>query len=280
VTIDNVAAGRMAAEHLLSRGHHRFAYVGMSERLFSDERGAGFMQALREAGRDAVVVERPARGADSRRIFSGWTRPTGVFCCNDTTGRALLDEMVVAGCHVPNDFAVVGVDNDELLCLIGTVPMSSVDVRGEVVGETAARLMMSWLETGQAPPPLTQVAPSRVIARASSDTTATDDPVVLKTIAAMQERGYRDITLKQIEDAVGLSRRTIERAFRSRFGCTPAKELERLRLERATALLLDTRLTSTEIAERVGFISEQRMRRVFLRRLKLSPVQFRRKYGL
>lgn len=279
VTIDNVAVGRMAAEHLLARGHRCFVYVGMPRRLFSDERRAGFVQVLREAGRDSIVIERPRRVADGRRVFSRWSRPSGVFCCNDTTARATIDAMVLGGLHVPNDFAVVGVDNDELLCLIGTVPMSSVDIRGEVVGETAARSLMSWMEGGSIPPAITLVPPSRVIVRASSDTNATDDPVVLRTIVAMQDHGCRDIMLKHIEELVGQSRRTIERAFRDRLGRSPAKELERLRVERATSLLLDTRLTSAEIADRVGFVSEQRMRRVFLRRFGMSPLQFRGKFG-
>jgi LacI family transcriptional regulator len=277
VTIDSVACGRLAADHLISRGHRHFAFVEQPERLFSDERRDGFSDRLAAAGHALLRMPGPAHVAPHERL-QALPRPLGLMCASDHSARPVIHGLNAAGVRVPEDVAVVGVDNDEMVCLLTTTTISSVDVRAELIGETAAKLLTRHLSTGAPMPPLTLIPPGRVIVRESSDVSATDDPLVLRAVAVIKERALAGLNVDQLVDALDSSRRTLERRFREQLGHSPAQEIERVRLERAASLLLDTRLPVDEVAERVGFGNDRRMRRLFARRFGQSPAAFREEH--
>ena len=150
VASDSAGAAQMAAEHLLDRGFDHFAFVGAGDRVWSERRRRGFCHRIRQAGYDPHVYTTP-RSPRSRiwereqPRLAAWLdalpKPVGVMACNDDRGREVLEASRAAGIHVPEELAVVGVDNDELLCELADPPLSSVMLNAEAGGYQAAALL-------------------------------------------------------------------------------------------------------------------------------------------
>ncbi|MGB9879988.1 MAG: XylR family transcriptional regulator, partial [Anaerolineae bacterium] len=141
---DSIGAGRLAAEHLLERGFRHFAYVGLPGYLWSQRRQEGFCQRIAEAGFPVDVYPLPEHPdietsweKEHRRLarwLSKLPRPTGLMACNDDRGRQVLEACLTAGIQVPEELAVVGVDNDDLFCELSDPPLSSVALNAESAG--------------------------------------------------------------------------------------------------------------------------------------------------
>jgi len=175
---DNAAIGRAVAEHFLERNFHHFAYVGWPAYLFSDQREAGFRSAVAEAGYDCVCYPgRPHRPrwrltdsvADHERLRRWLARlaiPSAIMASNDIRAWQVLQACQELERHVPEEIAVVGVDNDEAWCLLSQPSLSSVAVAAEQIGYLAAAKLARLL-AGRRVEHQTVVPPLGVIARRS-----------------------------------------------------------------------------------------------------------------
>ncbi len=286
---DDVAMGRVAAEHLLDRGFRRFAYCSVADEAFARERGRGFGEIVGAAGRACDLyepgIERVAsrnwslRQADLARWVEGLPSPIGILCANDGLGVELLEACGRAGRRVPEDVAVVGVDNDAVLCDVAEPPLSSVDANTVRRGYEAAALL-DRLMAGEAPPgePIL-IEPINVVARRSSDTLAIDDENVRAAMRFIYEHADTDLSVADVVAATYVSRRTLEQHFRDVTGHTLAEAVRRAHVERARGLLLTTDLTLYEVAEASGFKNEVALSHAFKRQAGLPPGEYRRQAG-
>ncbi|MAT71726.1 MAG: XylR family transcriptional regulator [Planctomycetaceae bacterium] len=287
VASDSDAASRMAAEHLLDRGHTQFAYVGEFGRIWSTKRQAGFLSALEERGYEAHIYEPPRakskRGWEQEQsVLAEWLaelpKPIGIMACNDDRGRQVLDACRSAGVRVPLEAAVVGVDNDELLCELAMPPMSSVALNADAGGYRAAALLDDLMNGRQTEPQQVIVEPVGVIERRSTQATAQYDPDVAAAILFIHDHAAQGIGVDDVVNHVRLARRTLEIRFREVVGRSPYHELQRVRVERARRLLMETDMPIPRVAAAAGFSSNAYLSQVFQKWVGTTPSRFRREH--
>ncbi|WP_337174092.1 XylR family transcriptional regulator [Paludisphaera sp.] len=287
VVSDSHAAGRMAADHLLERGFRHYAYVGSRGRVWSGRRQEGFTSRLREARFEPHVYVQPrARrvAADWEReqpALAGWLeglpRPVGVMACNDERGREVLVACLHAGLRVPEEVAVVGVDDDELLCELADPPLSSVVLNAEAGGYRAAALLDRMMRGERPEPRRILVEPLHVRARRSTEIVALDDPEVAAALHFIHDRGTEAIGVPDVVAAVMISRRALEQRFRAATGRTVHDEIRRVRLERACRLLIETNLPVASVADASGFGRVSYLAQSFRQAFGVTPARYRRR---
>jgi LacI family transcriptional regulator len=287
VGLDNRAVVGLAFQHLTDCGFRQFGFCGLSpgQNIWLDLRRSLFEQVVRESGADCQIFEGPSR---SRRTtwegeqeqIAAWTcrlpKPVGVMTCNDDRGLQLLDACRRVNVMVPEDVAVIGVDNDEIICNLANPKLSSVDVDTYHVGYAAAALLDRMM-TGE-PPPQEQVllAPRVIVPRESTNVLATEDRELAEAIRLIRERACEGLRLKDFGRMTTLSRRTLERRVRALLGRSPKDEITRVQLERAKALLAETDLSVVAIAERCGFSQPKYFSQVFHAKVGTPPASYRR----
>ena len=272
VVPDNQAIGRLAAEHFISRGFRHFAFAGMAQRLFSQQREEGFAAALREAGH---ASQRISEGTEAR-LLRTLPKPLAVLGCNDLRARQIMTACIKARARVPQEVAVVGVDNDESLCELSEVPLSSVDPASRRVGFEAAAVL-DRLMSGKPPEQkCTIVPPAGLVIRASSDVMAVPDSELANAMRYMQVHACDPMRVEDMMDVLKVSRRTLEKRFRTMFGRTLHDEIRRLQFERARQLLCDTDLKIPQVARKCGFRDPKRFTTLFRQEFGSPPTAFRR----
>jgi len=285
ISPDSYLAGRMAAEHLLERGLRQFAFAGVAEEvLWSSRRGEGFRVRLAEAGFSCheYRLREPTQNrhwgmelAHLSKWLRGLPKPIGLLACDDDRGREVLEACRAAELLVPEDVAVVGVDNDELLCDLSDPPLSSVALNAERGGYEAAALLDGLMSGRVHGTHRILVAPTWVVTRRSTDILALEDRVVATALRFIHENARRPITVKDLARKAELSRRTLELRFRKVAGRSIHEEIERVRLERAKRLLLETMIPLPQVAEASGFSNASYLIRVFHRQIGVPPAQYR-----
>jgi LacI family transcriptional regulator len=285
VASDSVAAARLAAEHLLERGFQHYAYVGEPDRLWSQNREHGFRERLHEAGFEPLIYPNPKNKRDrhwerEQKLLATWLadlpKPVGVLACNDDRGRQVLDACRLGGVSVPLGAAIVGVDNDELLCELADPPLSSVMLNAETGGYRAAALLDRMMRGRIRTPKRLLVEPMHVVERRSTQASAVDDPDVAAALDFIHHHAAEPIGIEDIVNKLQMSRRALELKFRNVTGRTPHHELQRVRLHRAQRLLLETDLPIPKVAAAAGYGSGAYLAQVFQKQLSKTPAQFRK----
>ena len=280
-------AARMAAEHLLDRCFRHYGFVGVSGRIWSRRRQESFCERLGEAGFEPHVYQFPKRKRDrewsrEQATMAGWLRtlpkPIGLMACNDDRGREVLEACRAAAVRVPEEVAVVGVDNDSLLCDLADPPLSSVTLNVEDGGFEAAALLDRLMRGEIEPREQIVVEPLYVVTRRSTDAIALDDREVAGALRLIRESVNRPIQVDEIVAATGLSRRTLELRFQRALGRSIHAEIQRVRLERAKRLLLQTDLPIPNIAQVSGFATASYFAQTFRQELDTTPARYRREH--
>jgi LacI family transcriptional regulator len=287
VHTDDHAVGRLGAEHLLERGFRHFAFIEYPF-FWSVDRREGFAHALSGHGLDVTVLKLSFPGAGSggpgfweqqQRALAEWIgslpKPVGVMASTDLLGQQCLEACQRAGAMVPDEVAVIGADNDELICNICFPPLSSVIINDAMRGYQAAAVLDQMMQ-GKPPPKQTvYVDPAGVVSRASTDILAIEDQSVAQAVKFVRDHGCEKISVDDVVKAVPLSRSVLERRFRKVVGRTINDEIIRVRLNRAVELLSATPLALKVIAYKAGFGSPSYMGSVFREKLGRTPGSYR-----
>jgi LacI family transcriptional regulator len=291
VCIDSRAAGRLAAEHFLERGFSRFACLGAGRPAFSRERRTGFADVLAEHGYPCEVHEMGAvpritahsrsRAADKKlgNWLNGLERPTGLFAINDTFAWWATEVARETGIHVPEDIAILGMDNNALCCVFSRPRLSSIVSPFDRIGYECAALLDRLMAGGPSGVLDLRIPPTSIAVRQSTDILALQDRGVSRALRFIREHAAESIRVADAARAAGMSRRSLEMRFKRALGRTVLSELNRHRLERAKMLLLETTLTVEDIATRSGFSSARWMHSVFRKTFGAAPGAYRRKHG-
>ncbi len=282
VETDDEQIARLAAEHLLERGFRHFAFCGDARFKWSAWREEHFRRRLEAAGQP-VQVYRPTSGAgdlagqarEMRRWLEALPKPVGVMACYDIRGQQVLDACRGAGLAVPEEVAVIGVDNDTLLCELASPPLSSVVPNAHRTGYEAAALLDRMMRGEKVAARSQLIAPLGVEARQSTDVLAVDDREVARAVRFIREHACDGINVGDVLKAVPLSRRVLEQRFQRLLGHTPRVEILHARLARVKQLLGETDLPLYLIAERTGFEHVEYLSVVFKRETGATPRAFR-----
>ncbi len=287
VAADMRAMGHMGAEHLLDRGFRHFAFCGFSHQLWVRQRQQGFCEALAAAGFSSSIYLSPWRGLraypweQERDRISRWLstlpRPLGILACNDVRGRHVVDACQHIGAAVPEDIAVVGIDNDDVLCSLADPPLSSIIPDCRQIGFAAAR-MLDDLMAGRKPQPQPLVPPLGVMTRQSSDVLAIEDRDVSAALRYIRENACRGVKMSQVIAHANLSRPVLERRFRRYLKRSPQAEIRLTQIKRVKELLAETDLPLKRIADLTGFEHAEYMHVMFRRIVGQTPGEYRNRF--
>jgi LacI family transcriptional regulator len=288
---DNHAIGRLGAGHLLERNFKNFAWAPFCDDEVNEERFRGFADAVRAGGFDCVQLL-PVNTRKSTRLSRhvNWTLrrrwvihtirslryPLGIFCYNDCVAADIVDACIEAEIQIPDQVAVLGVDNDPVICDCVQVPLSSVRHDLEGMAYEAAALLDALINGEPAPKIPKRISPKGVVTRKSTEVLAVENPDVSTALSYIQGNFLRgNLSVDDIVAHTQLSRRSLERVFREELQRTMLHEILRVRVNHAQKLLETTSLSVTDIAARSGFASLNHFFRVFHGRTGLTPRAFR-----
>ena len=218
---------------------------------------------------------------EEQEAIAAWVlslpRPVGVMACNDDRGQQVLDACRRVNVLVPEEVAVIGVDNDEILCSLSSPPLTSVDINTVQVGFEAAALL-DRLMAGRRPPAEPFLLPPRgVVPRESTDVLATDDRELAAAIRFIRDHACDGLRVKELVRKTGLSRRALERRMEKLLGRSPKEEITRVQIERAKRLLTETDLSAATVAEKCGYSQPKYFSQVFHGKVGLPPGAYRRR---
>ena len=286
VICDSVAVGRLGAEYLMEQGFNSFAFVGdIWDSNWSLKRQDGFVGRLKEAGFTCDVYRTPtdeARGdwgVEQKHMaawLSGLTKPIGVMASNDVRGRQILDTCLMAGVSVPDQVAVLGVDNDELVCSTTNPPMSSILRDTEGSGFYAAQ-MLDHLMWGRGKKKETLFyGPLRVVARQSTEKLQFKDRLAVRAVEFIRINSGIGMNVSDVAKHLRVSRRLAELRFRQAVGHSIHDELQSARLAKVRRWLQETELTISEITAQCGYENESYLGLVFRKNYTMTMRQFRK----
>ena len=274
---DNASLARMAAEFLAERGFANFAYVGAKGDLdWSQERGKAFAAEAEAHGCKCMVF---SAGANLSKWLFALPKPSAVFASDDTRAREVLDACAEAGIAVPDEIAILGVDNDDVLCETSSPALSSIAMTTEEAGYRAAETLDAAMSSGGAgrrgEAETITYAAKEVVERRSTVRDTTRDELARRCRAMIEANVTRHFGVADLAKSLFVSRRTLETRFRAATGRTVGEEIAEQRVRRAKTLLSQSRMTQAQIAKACGFTDASHMNVVFRRCLGSAPGAFR-----
>lgn len=287
VGILNSAVVRLAVDHFLDRGFQHFAFCGTprGENRNQDERSDIYTQLLQSRGFVCNTYSHPPSpprswDEEQQRIARWLTklpRPVAVLTCHDDRGQQVIDACRRVRLSVPDDVAILGIDNDPFLCNLSTPQLSSIDVYPERIGYEAAALLDTLIKGGPRPSRALLFEPRGVVVRQSTDVTAVNDPYVAQASRLIRDNAHRPVSIEQLLADLPISRSTLFRRFKLALGRSPKKELSRIRLERAKALLVNSTLSIEEVGRQTFMTDAKHFISVFRESTDSTPMDYRKK---
>ncbi len=288
IEFDNREIGRMAAKHLMERGFVNFGFCGLEEMFWSKARCAGFSEEVLKRGYNVSSYEQPKSLSKlswdiEQHAIVEWVsslhRPVGIMACNDDRAEHVAEGCKQVGLNVPEDVAIIGVDNDEFVCEFADPPLSSIALNSEKAGFEVAEYLDEVMN-GQNPAAVRTilVKPTHIVTRQSTDILAIDDEDVARALAYIRKNSRNMLQVEDIAEQVGISVRILQSRFQSVLGRTIRDELKKVRINEVMALLRDTNITVSQIAYQLGYSSDHNLARFFRAETGMSPVEYRRKF--
>ena len=288
VHVSDAAIARLAAEHLLERGFRHFGYCGVDGANWSRQREEAFVRLVGQSGCACSVYHLPAVSRSDhsweaeQQDLAEWVaqlpRPAGVMVCHDPRGQRVLEACRRANVNVPEEVAVIGVDNDEPMCEVSAPPLSSVipDFRG--IGYQAAALLDRLMHGQPQPEGPLYLDPLGVAARLSTDALALDDRDVAEAVRFIRQHACDRIGVEDVARHVSLSRSVLKRRFRKSLDRSVHGEIIRVRIKRVQELLAQTDLPIGLIAEKTGFRHQEYLGVAFRTHVGKTPGAYRREH--
>jgi len=291
--------GTLAAEHFFERRFKNCAYCGFAGGRFSEYCRAAFSRALATRGLgcydytpdrrvrydfdDEVLINERLQAAPDARTILRWInrlpRPIGIFCPNDLRAWQVLQVCKQNRINVPRDVAILGLDNDILICGLANPMISSIDPDTEAIGHRAAETLLDIFREPQLlhRQLIRQVDPVGIVERTSTEVYPLDPPWLSDALVYINKNISRNLTASDIYRAMRLSHTQVDKIFRKKLGRSVQEEIAAVRLERAQQLLRTTRLPVLEIAPLCGFSTPQYLIKSFTKRFGCPPATWRTK---
>jgi LacI family transcriptional regulator len=292
VLVDYAHGSKLVADHFLDRGFRNFVYYSDADNWGLEERGEGFLAALKASGHGCEWLRwhkaRPFRqGRDEWKRKRLWLaarlktypKPLAVFAGDDAQALDVLEACESARVAVPEMVAIVGGDNLLLAPESMSTPISSVDPNLELLGYTGAGLLDKLMKGEAAPKKPIRIPAARLIVRQSSDLLAVNHKGLSASLRYIMENCHKPIHVANLVAVAAMSRRSLHQAFLEILGRTPGQELQRARIERAKDLLVGTDHKMDAIAEMCGFASSNSFFVAFKQAVRVSPKQYRQTHS-
>ena len=297
VKTNHAKVGQLAAAHFIAHQFKNFAFCGFAGGRFSDYCRQAFVHALRRGGFSCrnytpaaktryefdptVLINERMEPAPDAKALEEWLQslplPVAVFCPNDLRAWQLLQVCRDAGLGVPHDVAILGLDNDALICGFSKPTLSSIDPDTESIGREAMRTIGKMMNrpTVSQKPIIRQVPPKGVVVRTSTETYPVDPPWLSDALVFIRRHVADRLSASDIYARTGLSHTVVDITFRNRLGHSVQKEIAAARLEKAKHMLASGNASVAEIANASGFASTEYFIRAFNAASGQSPSKWR-----
>jgi len=280
-------AGEMGARYFLKKGFKNFAFYGFKNIVWSRERSDGFEHYLRSQGYKVHYFDQDM--APTRELWfykpsvlSQWLqslpKPVAIMTCDDERGQHITEACKQVGIQIPEEMAILGVDNDEMTCNLSDPPLSSIALNTEKGGYEAAKLMDEMITGKIGVQYDIYVMPTQIVERQSTDIASTSDRYIAKALKFIHQNIEKRITVKDVLRQVPLSRRALEMRFQETTGTGVYKYIYNLQIEKFAQKLLDSDKTIFEIAIESGFESSKNISRQFKQIKGCTPAEYRRRH--
>jgi LacI family transcriptional regulator len=291
VVADHAEVGRQAARHLLECGLRQLGFVGYQRHHFATERERGFREVAKIAGVPVATFHEPGRRCEDPSGVWRWNeplltwlrklpKPVGVLASHDTQGAQIAEYCHQLDLTVPDQVAIVGVDDDDLLCDLSRPSLSSVRLPAERIGYEAARLLDQWLGGSRPAERALVLPPAGVMVRQSSNLQAVPDAGVAAAVRFIHDHAHEPLHVSDVLREVPMARRALERRFRRWLQRSILEEIRRAHVIVAQRLLIATDLPMSQIAIRCGLQSSRHLSIAFRQVTKVTPTAFRRQSRL
>lgn len=280
-------AGQLGADYFLKKGFTNFAFYGFNDIVWSRERAEGYEERLIKRGHKVHYFEhKKARSTElwyyKPSSLSRWLKslpkPIGLMTCDDNQGQHITEVCRQLGIRIPEEVAVLGVDNDEMICDLSDPPLSSIALDAEKGGYDAAKLLDHMIKHGTSNYYDIIVKPVQVITRHSTDIYATNDDHIASSLKYIHQNIDKNLHVDEVVKQVPLSRRALEKRFLEITGYPIYKYIFNLRIEKFTQKLLDTDMSVFEIALDMGLTDSKNIARQFRQAKGCSPSVYRNRY--
>ena len=285
VETNDEVIGQMGAQHLINRGFRNLAFIHEPSFNWSTWRLEAFRERAREHGLSCEVFEAtPAYSKDfswSRDFerLGVWLKqlpkPTGVMACYDIKGRQVLEACNEVEIAVPEELAVLGVDNDSLICEASHPPLTSISLNSFQAGYVAASILDQLMNGIEVTQKTIRIDPIELVERLSTDTIAVDDKIVADALKYIREHATRNIRVVDIIRELDVSRRKLENRFKKIVGHTPHEEIQRRRMEQVKRLLRFSDFSISKIAKLTGYDHAEYLSVAFQRETGMRLTEFR-----
>ena len=289
IVSDYEETGRIAADYLLERGFNNFAFCGFAEMAWSRSRGDFFEKFINEAGHtvhryEGEDHEKNADLEERNRLLGQWLenlpKPTALFCCADFRSQQVVEAARSVGIAIPDEIAILSVDDDDLFCTLTDPPISSIALDTETAGYEAAELLGRLMDGEKPDGQRIEIKPTRVISRLSTEIIAIDDKKTAKALRFILTHARGWIQVEDVAEHVGLSRRTLERRFDKHLNRSVYSEIKKTRIQLVARMLLETNLTISQVSYALGYSCPENLSQSFQRETGMSPLAYREKHRI
>ena len=286
VTGDYIGTGQMAARFFIDRGFKNFGFFGFNDVCWSDERCDGFRREVEAAGFGDSFYSYRMQEIDmvwyyQRNRLREWLqmipKPIAIMACDDNQGENLIEACHSVGIKIPSEVSVIGVDNDETLCSLGSTTLSSIQVDIEEGGRQVAALVERLVADRTAPAKDVVLQPVKIVNRMSTAAFATQDQQILRAILFIHRNVRKKISVADVTAEAALSRRLLERRFKDVTGKTLYEYITELKLKDFAEQLVETDEQVMTIALSMGENDTKSISRRFKQLYGCTPLQWREK---
>jgi LacI family transcriptional regulator len=285
VTTDSFSIAKMASEHFIERGLKNFAFCGFDNYEWSNYRKHFFCKHNTKSGFKTYVYSSPKNirmhdWEKEQSHVSDWLKtvpkPVGLLACNDDRGQHILEVCKRLSLKVPEDVAVIGVDNDPMICDIGDPPLTSIALNVESAGYEAAKLLDQMIDNQEIKAQPINVSPTHIVHRQSTDLLAVSDPEVVVAIRFIKENAKNKILVDDVVKITRIGRRSLEQRFRKTIHRSIYDEIRKVRVEMISKLLIETDLPISHISSLFNFTDVEHISRYFKKEKGIGLREFRK----
>ena len=286
ITCDNESTGIMAAEHLLDKGFSQFAYCGFNDTIWGIERSEAFHKRIHEDEyqthefmQSRLQVQQYWESQFSALIdwVSSLPLPIAIMCCNDERAHQLIEAVISLGLNIPEEVAIIGADNDRLVCEVTNPPLTSIAFSHEQAGYDAAELLEKMMNGEEVKSQAVITRPVSIVERQSTDTLQISDREIARAHQFIKTHANKGIQVSDVADEVALSRRSLQIRFKKVFRRSVHQEIRLHQVDHVAKLLSESNLPMGRISEMSGFTTSEYMSQVFRKVKGVSLSQYRKK---
>lgn len=287
LTGDYYNTGVMAAKFFLEKGYKNLAYYGCNDIVWIKEREKGYKETVEKSGLSLITYEKAKNSENnewhySTSALSQWLKdlqkPTALFACDDQHALEITEICKIENIKVPQEIAILGVDNDNLLCNISNPTLSSIELDVENGGYETAKLLHRLIEKKANNTHDIVVNPVRIVKRKSTEQFVIKDKYIKEVITFLNENNINSIGVSRIIELVPLSRRVLERRFKEETSLSIYQYIQHLRVEKLAHLLQTSKKNLIIASEEAGFSDYKNVARIFQKIKGITPSEYRKKY--